>query len=266
MARQPGRVHRDEGAEVAGQPIPARATSSIVTTGPPEPRHGYGFDDTDGGYGVAHVRGPQSGKERSDERVEELVCEALHDDGGVDATNITVSAHDGEVTLAGTVETRRMKQLAEGCAQRVGGVTAVVNQIKVRRQRAELALFEQRGRDELAVDVDVGARHRRRREPRFELLANRAPGQLAEHADRRDRIVEIVGDEPVTPSSTSSAAQWYATTGVPHANASSIATGSASRRASSSRGHRAAARRARCRRARRDSARSASSSAARSRA
>jgi osmotically-inducible protein OsmY len=131
MAR---RAHRYEGAELAGQPVASTRYVVDRNDGPSEPQRGYGFDDVDGGYGVARVRG--QGAQRSDERIEELVCEALHDDGDVDATNITVSSHDGEVTLAGTVEARRMKPLAEACARRVAGVIAVTDQIKVRRQRA----------------------------------------------------------------------------------------------------------------------------------
>ncbi|HEY3801544.1 MAG TPA: BON domain-containing protein [Kofleriaceae bacterium] len=134
-------MHRYEGAELAGQPIAATRYFVDRNDGPSEPRRGYGFDDAGGSYGVARVRGPHYGKgpqgfRRSDERIEELVCEALYDDGDVDATNISVSAHDGEVTLAGTVGDRRMKRLAEDCALRVGGVTDVLNQIKVRPQRA----------------------------------------------------------------------------------------------------------------------------------
>jgi hypothetical protein len=82
------------------------------------------------------VRGPHAGKgpvgfKRSDERVREMVCEALTDDEHVDATNIEVAVSGGEVTLAGTVEDRRMKRLAEDCVERISGVTDVHNQLRI---------------------------------------------------------------------------------------------------------------------------------------
>jgi osmotically-inducible protein OsmY len=154
MARHNARIHgrahersrRYDGAELGGQPIHVtryyvdRDDTKAPRERDDEPRSGYGFDDTGGSYGVARVRGPHYGKgpqnfRRSDERIEELVCEALYDDGHVDATHITVTVHGGEVTLGGSVEERQMKRLAEDCALRVGGVVDVLNQIKVRPQR-----------------------------------------------------------------------------------------------------------------------------------
>jgi osmotically-inducible protein OsmY len=82
-------------------------------------------------------RGPHRGKGpkgfmRSDDRVRELVCEALTDDEEVDASNIEVTVKGGEVTLAGSVEDREMKRRAEDCVERVGGVRDVHNQLHIR--------------------------------------------------------------------------------------------------------------------------------------
>ncbi len=81
-------------------------------------------------------RGPHSGKgpvgfQRSDERIRELVCEALTDDGEVDASHIEVSVKGGEVTLTGAIEDRRMKRLAEDCVEAVPGVKDVHNQLRI---------------------------------------------------------------------------------------------------------------------------------------
>jgi osmotically-inducible protein OsmY len=81
-------------------------------------------------------RGPHAGKgpvgfQRSDERIRELVCEALTDDGEVDASGIEVSVKGGEVTLTGAIEDRRMKRLAEDCVEAVPGVKDVHNQLRV---------------------------------------------------------------------------------------------------------------------------------------
>src|SRR5262249_33835225 len=80
--------------------------------------------------GPHHGKGPV-GVQRSDERVRELVCEALTDDGEVDATSIEVSVMAGEVTLIGTIEDRRMKRLAEDCVEAVPGVKDVHNQLRI---------------------------------------------------------------------------------------------------------------------------------------
>jgi hypothetical protein len=118
--------------------------------------YGYGYDDggmedrdRDRGYGGTygqpqppvryrelHVRGPHRGKgprgfQRSDERIRELVNEALTDHDEVDATNIEVAVRNGEVTLTGTVEDRRTKRMAEDCVERISGVIDVQNQLKI---------------------------------------------------------------------------------------------------------------------------------------
>ncbi len=70
--------------------------------------------------------------ERADERILEDVCDVLTHEGWVDATHIDVSVEDQHVTLAGDVEEREQKWLAEECAERVLGVRAVINRIRVR--------------------------------------------------------------------------------------------------------------------------------------
>lgn len=97
-------------------------------------QHQSGFG---GAQGVEVRRGPNRGKgprgfQRSDERVRELVCEALTDDDIVDASNVEVTVKSGEVTLAGTVDDREMKRCAEDCVERVPGVRDVHNQLHIR--------------------------------------------------------------------------------------------------------------------------------------
>ncbi|HEX3476386.1 MAG TPA: BON domain-containing protein, partial [Kofleriaceae bacterium] len=81
-------------------------------------------------------RGPHAGKgpvgfQRSDERIREVVCEALTDDGEIDASRIEVSVKGGEVTLTGAIEDRRMKRLAEDCVEAIPGVKDVHNQLRI---------------------------------------------------------------------------------------------------------------------------------------
>ncbi len=74
-------------------------------------------------------RGPK-GYKRSDERICEDVSDRLSD-GTIDASEITVNVQNGEVTLAGTVESRHTKFLAENMADSVPGVKDVHNQLRV---------------------------------------------------------------------------------------------------------------------------------------
>jgi BON domain-containing protein len=105
----------------------------------------YGQSGSQAGFGrpVRWRRGPHAGKgpanyQRSDERIRELINEALTEHDEIDATNIEVHVRTGEVILTGTVDDRRMKRLAEDTCERVTGVKDVQNQLKVsydRRQR-----------------------------------------------------------------------------------------------------------------------------------
>lgn len=83
-------------------------------------------------YGRASYagRGPK-GYKRSDERIREDVSEVLTRNEDVDATEIEVTVNDGIVTLAGTVDDRHAKRIAEDLAQDVSGVRDVQNQIRV---------------------------------------------------------------------------------------------------------------------------------------
>ena len=68
-----------------------------------------------------------------DDRLETAVLNQLVWDPDIDLTRIGVSARDGVVTLTGTLETYAGKLAAERIARRVYGVTAVVNDVHVRR-------------------------------------------------------------------------------------------------------------------------------------
>jgi hypothetical protein len=75
-------------------------------------------------------RGPK-GYRRSDDRIRDEVCEQLTEDWHVDATDISIEVHDGEVTLSGTVSSREQRRRAEDCAERVRGVHDVFNRLRV---------------------------------------------------------------------------------------------------------------------------------------
>jgi hypothetical protein len=81
-------------------------------------------------------RGPQ-GYSRSDDRIEDDLNRMLTDDHHVDATDIDVKVHSGEVTLAGFVNSRDEKRRAEDLAEGCFGVKEVTNQIRVRTQQEQ---------------------------------------------------------------------------------------------------------------------------------
>lgn len=94
------------------------------TGGAPQPR----------GAGPHRGKGPV-GYQRSDERIRELVCEALADDEHIDASQINVAVKDGEVTLTGVVDDRRTRRDAEDCVINVSGVRDVLVQLRVKDDR-----------------------------------------------------------------------------------------------------------------------------------
>jgi osmotically-inducible protein OsmY len=99
-----------------------------------------GYGQQSGGYGQQPGVGSHRGKgpvgyTRSDDRIRENVCEALHDDDHIDATHIEVVVKNGEVILTGNVEDRRQKRLAEDLVEQMPGVKDVQNQLRCGSER-----------------------------------------------------------------------------------------------------------------------------------
>ena len=80
--------------------------------------------------GPHYGRGPE-GYKRSAERITEDANDALTWDHDVDASKIQVSVEGDEVTLEGTVDSRRAKRAAEDAVERVRGVRDVHNRLRV---------------------------------------------------------------------------------------------------------------------------------------
>lgn len=78
--------------------------------------------------------GPK-GYKRSDERIEEEVCEVLAQDEYIDASEIVVGVEDGVVMLSGTVPERQDRFEAELLIEKVLGVEDIVNDIRVKKQQ-----------------------------------------------------------------------------------------------------------------------------------
>lgn len=75
------------------------------------------------------------GYKRSDERLQEDICERLSR-SGLDVSEVSVSVSEGRVTLEGSVNERYMKHAIEDCADDCMGVESVENRIRVDRAGA----------------------------------------------------------------------------------------------------------------------------------
>lgn len=134
------------GNTAANEPYPASRMNAQVWRGRNEDYDFWGRARHEAYHGAdpsmwQRVKGAFSGKGpknyvRSDERIREDVCEQLTHHPHVDASDIEVTVREGEVTLAGTVDTRMAKRAAEEAGDHVRGVKDVHNQLRVRPQEA----------------------------------------------------------------------------------------------------------------------------------
>ncbi len=104
--------------------------------------YGYGYYDPYTGDWIEEYYGPFTGVgpanyQRSDDRIEEDICDRLAQHGQLDARDVEIDVKDGEVTLKGSVPDRRMKRLAEDIAYNVPGVFDVQNQLRINKQQGQ---------------------------------------------------------------------------------------------------------------------------------
>lgn len=79
-------------------------------------------------------KGPRNYR-RSDERLQEMVCDLLFDNADLDASDIEVSVKDSEVILSGSVNRKYEKRLAEDLAESISGVVNVENRIRIKQSQ-----------------------------------------------------------------------------------------------------------------------------------
>ena len=113
-------------------------------------------DDWSGPYAG---RGPK-GYRRSDERIQEDICERLTEHPSIDASDIEVTVSAGDVTLTGRVESRAIKHLSEVMAETVSGVQEVHNQLRVSRLTQEEGSYSRS--EEYRAEEQAGPRSRER--------------------------------------------------------------------------------------------------------
>ncbi len=80
--------------------------------------------------------GPK-GWQRRDDRIHDDVCARLTEDGYVDATDIEVIVHQGEVILSGGASDRAQRERAIQIAESVRGVIDVISRLRVARPGSE---------------------------------------------------------------------------------------------------------------------------------
>lgn len=107
-------------------------------------RQGYGEDWEDYYEDEWLVPGPFSGVGprgyvRSSRRIYEDVCERLTRHGQIDPSNVEIRVEDGEITLRGTVKSRRTKRRIEDVAESVPGVRDIHNRLRIDYQQEESA-------------------------------------------------------------------------------------------------------------------------------
>ena len=87
---------------------------------------------------------------RSDERILEDICMRLTQHNQIDASEVEVEVKDGEVTLIGTVEDRRIKRMVEANAELIHGVIDVHNRLRLRVKPNQEELRKERQAREMA--------------------------------------------------------------------------------------------------------------------
>jgi hypothetical protein len=93
---------------------------------PPTPTASAGFADSG-------RPGAPTGRQASDERIHDDVCECLSREAALDAGDVTVAVSEGRVALSGTVADLPTKHAIESLVDRCHGVREIDNRIKVMR-------------------------------------------------------------------------------------------------------------------------------------
>jgi osmotically-inducible protein OsmY len=76
----------------------------------------------------------EKGKDAGDARIQDEIAQRLRTELSAEAEQVQVNVLGGEATLAGTVESMETRARAEECAKQVGGVSFVVNNLRVAQE------------------------------------------------------------------------------------------------------------------------------------
>ena len=116
----------------------AKAAMAARAAGASRTGEGQQYGSSGGSsQGQHRGKGPKN-YQRSDERVKEMLCERLHDDPEIDASEVTVNVQGGKITLEGTVDSRRTKNAIEDVAEQIGSQD-VQNNLRVQKAGERVA-------------------------------------------------------------------------------------------------------------------------------
>jgi hypothetical protein len=93
-------------------------------------------------FGQGYVGKGPKGYQRSDERIREDLSDRLTAAADIDASDISISVKQGEVTLEGSVCDRSMKRAAEDLSEEIAGVREVNNRLRVEKREASASESE----------------------------------------------------------------------------------------------------------------------------
>ncbi len=93
---------------------------------------------------------------RSDERIQEDVCERLKQNAQIDARDIDVEVHEGEVTLNGTVENRKVKRMVEANVDMIPGVIDVHNRLNLSKPESKEQMRKEQEARKMADEFPGG--------------------------------------------------------------------------------------------------------------
>lgn len=109
----------------------AYAADSGVPGASGQPRADSTRDVSSDAAGAAAGGAGDAGDALSDDRLRELIRERLTEDPDIDAADVTIDVHAGGVTLTGSVDNERTRDVVEQCVENCGA-RAVHNRLSVR--------------------------------------------------------------------------------------------------------------------------------------
>jgi hypothetical protein len=120
-------INQFENSRYGKMPLAGNSSRQPLNYGQRFPESGVNRDQR-GLPGTGESRPPIAG----DDRIREIISDRLNDDPSVDARDINVIVHHGQVTLAGTVDNNDSKSRAERLADSTPGIMRVESRLRVR--------------------------------------------------------------------------------------------------------------------------------------
>jgi hypothetical protein len=130
-----GPGYRDNPYDSGWRPSPQWGTAGWRQNEGPERSEPRFRDSGRGMWGTQRLRRgkPPRNYRRSDDRIQDDVCELIARDTDIDASEVEIQVAGGEVTLTGLVEDRAAKRELEDVVERVFGVVDIHNNLRVRK-------------------------------------------------------------------------------------------------------------------------------------